>query len=476
MGSWKDKLIEKFAHRTSQKQGTSPSQSSQPPLVPAHCTQYPGTADGNERIQLVIGLDFGTAYTKVVVGERRRAYAVPFTGVSHQSNPYLLPGVLTVADDGRAKLGTEGSGRQASDLKMRILDGDTGDETLSLTVAFLALALRHARGWFLNTYRNTYEHYFIDWNVNVGLPTAHYQSEALVNFYQQLVKSAWHASTRPGPVNLELACDSFADDENALPEHAIGTFPEFAAQINGYVRSPMRRSDVHLLMDVGAGTVDVAAFNVHQNDDDDVFPILGSRVEQLGARVLDEHRAKHGSQLGRHHDAENATDAEVCAQLGITTDELRDIDLPIRSAVLNQVREVVRMAKRKYPKSPHWTTGVPFFLCGGGARVGLYKKLAERMVHDSAPCPLVKLGIPVPERLVAGEIGADEYDRLSVAYGLSFDQFEIGQIVPTEQIEDLEGQPRPIEGSGIQCIACNGTGGMMANSCTVCGGSGWLLS
>lgn len=474
MGSWKDKLIEKFAHRTSQKEAGSPRQTSQPPLVPSHSTQYSGMADGHEKIQLVIGLDFGTAYTKVVIGERRRAYAVPFTSVAHEINPYLLPGVLTIADDGQVQLGSEGGGRQVSDLKMRILDGDTGDETLSLTVAFLALALRHARGWFLNAHRGTYERYSIDWNVNVGLPTAHYQSEALVNFYQQLVKSAWHASMQPGPVSLALACDSFADDENALPDHSIGTFPEFAAQINGYVRSPMRRSDIHLLMDIGAGTVDVAAFNVHQIEDDDVFPILGSRVEPLGARVLHEHRAKHGNQHGRHHEAENSTDAEICAQLGVTLDELRDIDRPFRSAVLDQVRDVVRMAKRKYPKSQHWTAGVPFFLCGGGARAELYKKLAARMVRDSAPCPLLKLNLPVPERLVAAGIDASEYDRLSVAYGLSFDQFEIGQIVPSEQIEDLEGQTRPVKVGGVQCTSCNGTGGPMANSCAACGGSGWL--
>jgi hypothetical protein len=470
MGSWKDKLIEKFAHRASQKQAESQSWHSQPPLVPSHCTQYSGTRDGRERIQLVMGLDFGTAYTKVVIGERRRAYAVPFTSVAHPSNPYLLPGTLTIADDGQVRLGSEGLGRRVSDLKMRILDGDTSDETLSLAVAFLALVMRNARGWFLNAHQDTYKHYILDWNVNVGLPTVHSQSEALVSFYQQLVKSAWHASTRSGPVNLDLACDSFADDENALPRHAIGTFPEFAAQINGYVRSPMRRPDIHLLMDVGAGTVDVAAFNVHQIEGDDVFPILGSSVEPLGAHVLLRHRAKHGNQHDRHHDVENATDAEICAQLGVTAGELHDIDRPIRSAILDQVRDVVRMAKRKYPKSRHWTTGVPFFLCGGGARAELYKKLAERMVRDSAPCPLLERNLPVPDRLVAAGIGAAEYDRLSVAYGLSFDQYEIGHIVPSGQIEDLD----TLMGGGCQCTACNGTGGLMANSCTVCGGSGWL--
>lgn len=474
MGNWKDKLIERFARHDDRKTTTSQSPHSQPRVVPGHSTQYTGTSSGSEKIQLVLGLDFGTAYTKVVIGERRRAYAVPFTGVAPQRNPYLLPGVLTIADDGRVGLGSQGQGRRVSDLKMRILDGDTGDETLSLTVAFLALVMQNARGWFLNTHSDTYKNYHLDWNVNVGLPTTHYQNETLVGFYRQLVKSAWHASTRASPLDLDLACDSFADDEDSLREHAIGTFPEFAAQINGYVRSPMRRSDIHLLMDIGAGTVDVAAFNVHQIEGDDVFPILGSRVEPLGVHVLHDHRVQYAGELGRLQPIDNITDEHFCSQLGITPHALRDIDRPVRTAVLEQVRDVVRMAKRKYPKSRHWTAGVPFFFCGGGARAELYRSLAEQMVRDSAPCPLARLELPVPERLVATGVDATEYDRLSVAYGLSFDQFEIGQIVPTEQIEDLDAQPVSVHGSGGQCIACDGTGGQMANSCAVCGGSGWI--
>ena len=34
--------------------------------------------------QLVIGLDFGTAFTKVVVGEQRVRYAIPFGQFAHE--------------------------------------------------------------------------------------------------------------------------------------------------------------------------------------------------------------------------------------------------------------------------------------------------------------------------------------------------------------------------------------------------------
>lgn len=477
MESWKEKLIAKFASKPQSKTLAAESANAIQPKVPAYCTQYPGPIDGRETIQLVIGLDFGTAYTKVVIGERRRAYAVPFPELCHNGNPYLLPGVLTVAEDGRVRLGANDSGRRVSNLKMRILDGDTGDETLSIAVSFIALVLQHARGWFMNTHRQTYERYNLDWNVNVGLPTAHYQDEPLADFYRQIVMAAWHASTRTEPLDIDAACNSFADDEGVLAQHAVGTFPEFAAQINGYVRSPMRRSDLHLLMDVGAGTVDVAMFNVHQKDGDDVFPVFAGIVKHLGVRMLLKHRVEKAGRDRADRDTrhiEDVPDVYAARALGVTIDELRMVDKPFRAAVFAQVRNVVRLTKPKYPRSPHWREGVPFFLCGGGAHAELYARLAELMAQDSAPCPLVRLELPRPDRLVADRIDDADYDRLSVAYGLSFDQFEVGQIVLPNNIEDLEGQSELGHVRGAQCPACNGSGGYMANSCGQCGGSGWI--
>ncbi|MGH8162003.1 MAG: hypothetical protein ACRESR_07670 [Gammaproteobacteria bacterium] len=474
MTSWKDRLIAKFEGRVRQKVSPEECPKGEPAAIPAYHTQYSGQAAGRETIQLVIGLDFGTAYTKVVIGERRRAYAVPFTDIARGGNPYLLPGVLTVAQDGRVRLGADSSGRRVSNLKMRILNGDTGDETLSLAVSFLALVLQHARGWFLNTHRQTYERYCLDWNVNVGLPTTHYQDQSLARFYKQMVTAAWHASTRSTPLDLAIVCDSFADDEDALSAEAVGAFPEFAAQINGYVRSPMRRSDLHLLMDVGAGTVDVAAFNVHQRDGDDVFPIFAGLVKHLGVQMLHKYRVEKLFPA-RSTDApeynEGASDAEVAKSLGVPVDELRVVDRLFRKGLLEQVRAAVQLAKQKYPLSRRWEDGVPFFLCGGGARAELYAGLAERMVRDSAPCPLARVDLPKPERLVAQGIHAGDYDRLSVAYGLSFGQFDIGEIVRTDDIGGTDPEPP----HGTACPDCNGTGGYMANSCNRCGGSGWLF-
>jgi hypothetical protein len=75
-----------------------------------------------------------------------------------------------------------------------------------------------------------------------------------------------------------------------------------------------------------------------------------------------------------------------------------------------------------------WTDikNLPFFLCGGGSRLMLYRKLIDSLERpDQLQARLSKLAIP--EFLEAPGLPPSDYDRLSVAYGLSF--VNVGQIV-----------------------------------------------
>ncbi len=73
--------------------------------------------------------------------------------------------------------------------------------------------------------------------------------------------------------------------------------------------------------------------------------------------------------------------------------------------------------------------GMPMFLCGGGSRSGFYAKLRSDL-HSArgfswfgvTPKPLQK-----PRGLVAPGLPRAEYDRLSVAFGLS--QLKLDKLV-----------------------------------------------
>ena len=53
--------------------------------------------------------------------------------------------------------------------------------------------------------------------------------------------------------------------------------------------------------------------------------------------------------------------------------------------------------------------------------------------------------IPKPEQLEAPDLPLQEYDRLAVAYGLSFTSFEIGEIIPESKISDIEYNERILD-------------------------------
>ncbi len=466
----------------------------------------PGVKSGyrpRPRQQLIIGLDFGTAFTKVVIGESRISYAVPFPGLAGNGNTYLLPGLLSIDTDGVCRLGSQQGGpRQIENLKMRFLGGDFSASCQAKIAVFLALVLRHSRDWLLTEHKNTYENSDIDWYVNVGLPTDSWHDVKITGIYRTIVQAAWASSISSEPVALasmsKLLNGGMDDAPNLIHPEKIGLFPEFVAQINGYVRSPSRNPGLHALVDVGAGTVDITVFNVHKNDDgDDMFPIFAKCVKPLGVTFLFKHRLDKSNYAGdqKIDSFENPPNAIDCAKmLQTTAEKLQEIDIPFRAELAGAFDEQLNHTRtQQVPLAPtidhsgnesasflrqqgEEEEGVPFFICGGGARVAFYadifQKLASlrKLPHDGKSCKLSVTAIPKPEKLQAENILPEDYHRLSVAYGLSFDALDTGEIRKMNEVEDFT-----VEAKRECCPGCHGTGGARGtNECSRCGGSGFI--
>lgn len=458
--------------------------------IPGYLTQYPETDNRDRKQRLIIGLDFGTGFTKVVIGETRVFYAVPFSSYSNGKNIYLLPGVLSVGQENECYLGEHPDAtRRVSDLKMRLLQGDYSATCQVEIVSFLALVLRHCRAWLLNEHKNTYKGQYIDWFVNTGLPTDSYHSDKLTEVYQNIVQAAWFASIQPGPIILDNtqcfiesgryqfpAIGTVKNDiaTRMLHPDAFGLFPEFVAQVTGYVRSPLRQPDLHIIVDVGAGTVDVTVFNVHEKDGEDIFPVFAKSVEPLGVQYLVIHRLNMNGYTGDWKpEAQDVplSEPQFASRLGLTRKELHTIDASFRKKVHGQILSLLSYTKKqRYPKSRKWHDGVPLFMSGGGAKVDFYDDLISSMEHGECPYKLSRTHLPKPEQLAAEGLPRDGYDRLSVAYGLSFDALDIGKVIKDSEIEDATENIQPTEPT--ICGLCCGTGEPMGR-CPKCNGKGW---
>ena len=403
-----------------------------------------------QKQQLVIGLDFGTAFTKVVIGEQRVKRAVPFNDYVSNGNPHLLPSTLSInKNDDTCKLGFPGiNGCSIEDLKIELINGNFNKEVKTHCAAFLSLVLRHARDWVLRAHEKMYRHREIVWYVNTGVPTASYEDEELKVVYKEIIRAAWMASFFPEEaVSLARVRNCFESaNGQSLPDDRIKIFPEFAVQLMGYIESPQRQAGLlHVLVDIGAGTLDLAIFNVHTSDGEDKFPVFTKSVESLGTQFLIRNRLENRPELSWKPSPYESVPsvAEFEKRLSLSSsDELKEIDAPFEEKIADLIREKLQHTEDKRVRrgDKMWDkNGAPTFLCGGGARVDFYRKIFSRFEQRRGlPLKIRLRSLAQPENLDAEGV---EYDRLSVAYGLSLDPDNIAKIIKSQDIGDYEEEP-----------------------------------
>ena len=454
-------------------------------------TQYSEALGVSDKQQLIIGLDFGTAFTKVVIRETSVAYAISFDEFSDPQNPYLLPGIFSIDQQNCCSLGKRGNRVDVIDnLKMRLLQrkpDNVVDGCIVECTAFLALVIQYVRHRFMENEYATYKSKTIDWIINVGIPTENFQNQNFLELYQKLIYVAWAVSISSDTLNMkditkivsdifESPLSSHATRDQLLHPEKIGVFPEFAAQMTGYVKSPRRQPDLHILFDIGAGTTDLCIFNVTEDYDEeqDKFPIFAQSVKHYGVNFLILHRIEQSNYRGNWQISphEQIPPNHIFAsKIGISAEELDVLDEPFRAKVQGQVVAKLNYVKSdRYPLSPKWKEGIPLFLCGGGKKAELYSSLFSDMQDRPNPHLISVKSLPHPINLVAKQMPKNSYDRISVAYGLSFDPLDISNLIKEDQIDNISLGP-PIYPLGL-CRICNGTGKF--GKCSACDGIGWI--
>ena len=404
--------------------------------------------NAEEREQLVMGVDIGTSLSKVVVLVGSRRIAVRFDDPG-SGNPYLLPTALSVMPDGECRLGVHDGARRCYDnIKRPLIDGKTDENVQLPLIAFMALLFRRVENWIKESQgRLLPEH--LDWLVNLGVPTESYGggssgASKLVDVYHGGAEAAWELarqmSTEGNEGRLTLANVREAMQgrvEKDEKDDRIDVFPELVAQVVSYVTSKRRQEGVHVLVDVGSGTLDVTVFDVHStNLDSEKVPVYARTVQPLGTRYLMDDIGKCTS-----HDLELSpfkhlpTEMQIAEIIGVSREVLGRIVKPFRHRVVCTVGEPIRNAGNTY-NSLEWPGRM--FLVGGGAYVALYKGVADEFAQkdqwENFAFGVRLVPLPRPNDLVAPGIDESRWHRLAVAYGLASDPLDIRKIIPPEDI------------------------------------------
>lgn len=407
--------------------------------------------------EVVLGLDFGTSCVKVVIGDSAlgKAFAVPFCN-GDGIGRFLLPSRL--CQTGRV-FSLETGTHTYRDLKLSLLASPDDPILQRRVVAFLALIIRRARGWLLTEHAATYKRTGIAWKLAVGLPAAQHHQTPLSTLFERLSLVAWIIAGAAAEVTdtaiQSLLADCTVADATGV-DVEVTVVPEIAAQIYGFVASnsfDKKAPNIYLMADVGSGTVDSSLFHVKQGKGGRWdFEFYTSVVEPNGVSNLHRHRvnwwsealAKAGAPQGLINDL--AASKLITDQQLSTPESFRDyfdgVQTKFRDSVKTPDEDFfgLRVLAQVQGKTL-WRTwkdnllpqsslvNIPFFMCGGGVRMGYYQELEPRLASMpgytwlKAECWVMG----VPGDLVADGVAEAEYDRLSVAYGLS--KLEVGKIV-----------------------------------------------
>lgn len=410
-------------------------------------------------VELVMGIDFGTSATKVVIQAPHftgnPAYAVPFGQYAHHSLKYLLPTRLFVAKDGHCRLNRQSdedtpfthikqglmqSPEQRSEIESEHLLSVCSTAVAS---AYLALVLKYVRQWFdINKRMPVFGGERLEWAHHFGLPAAIDNNQSLKRAFDAAGKVGWNIAQRRGPVmihDVQKAVDDFtsgkfkADD---IPEEIL-QIPEVVAQVIGYTRSPKRREGLHLLVDVGAGTLDICSFIVRSKSGDDNYPILTAQVRRLGAQRL--HQARiHGAKNAVNVHAKSLLDLDD--PLSVMPDDKKKFVPTVESVDQGVNRSEERfhgmltrviygtlnlLKLHRHPNSSVWREQLPVFICGGASKESFFEENLFSTIDGWLRNPIyvsnskgLRIPMDKPEGLDAN-ISVDSYHRLAVAWGLS---------------------------------------------------------
>jgi hypothetical protein len=394
------------------------------------------------KTQCTVGLDFGTAFTKVCVQFREMTYVVRWDLAVPNCTPFLLPGVFTIQPDGTCVLGVAAGGGVCADLKIALLKSHDLSSKIN-AVIFLALVTRYARAWLFTQYSSVFSGFDIEWFMNVGLPTDPWENPEICDQYRDIALAAWDLGASGDAISVQTAKEVLARTGTAataagsMDKVRVQAFPEFVAQIMSYVESAQRRDDLHLLVDVGAGTVDIVVFHVTSVDGDNRYLIHKASVILLGTHILLAYRAD-ACQVVRKSWEENFASLDVRkfeSQLSIPSGRLDPVQEYVIDKLFGTMRRLIAATKTyRYETSPAWTEGMPYLLSGGGKNVDVYRSVLSQA---RTQWPLLEMRLRVPESFASGAIGEPDFHRVSVAHGLSYAADNLGQIERESEVADI---------------------------------------
>jgi hypothetical protein len=409
-------------------------------------------------VDVILGLDFGSAFTKVVALLPHEGVAPVPLRLAPRGSPLaggLLPSAL--AADGLALAGHDGdAGAWRRDLKLKLMRSLDHAPSLATpagfhAATFLALVVRRARAAVTEQLGHLIADRPLFWHLNLGVPCRR-EDWPRREVFLRLARAAWTLAAREHDPAASAAAFreavTAAESGPETPGVEIAVAPEAVAGAIGFSRMVRRQGGMHLVLDVGASTLDLCAVSSLTRDGETSWGVIEDDVQELGAVVLHRERVRAVREAVEVRCA--GADDDI-----LRTDRVPDgLDglLPepigcgkavaaVEDGFLNRCLEMamgmaVELRRRRNPAASCPGAHLNLVVCGGGADLPFYRRLVAEF--DRRARDRLRLGgvrVVAPELL--GDVPADRLRRLSVALGLAGDRSAFERVLGPDELPDI---------------------------------------
>ena len=215
-----------------------------------------------------------------------------------------------------------------------------------------------------------------------------------------------------------------------------------SAQIYAFVRSDSFDPDaknIFAMVDVGASTLDTAMFHVVRRNAKWSFYFYSNNVQPLGVYNLDSKRIEWWTKKMEQEGCDDALKAlknyknmhyqiipekftDYFDNVMINLDPEKDgPDVEFYRDVRTQVSGMIYDPYKENRLNKNQIRDTPVFYCGGGMRMQFYKQIKYDLknVPGTSWLSTNEITLRLPEKFDVHDISNFDFDRLSVAYGLS---------------------------------------------------------
>ncbi|MCG9890102.1 MAG: hypothetical protein MH252_03360 [Thermosynechococcaceae cyanobacterium MS004] len=273
------------------------------------------------QLDVNIGIDFGTSFTKVCLWDEDTASrVVTFAGASLKDS--LLLSKVAILPDHRLVAGltesewqieTRGAEIEIDFIKMRLANFDLEHEghwfsftdissyarhdlnqrgcIENLCIFYLARVIQRSKKWFIHKFPNLVKNQEINWSANIGVPVRYYNSKALETF-QKVLGISFLICNSTEADNLEKFTLEDLDrvvrflEPNLSKNIPCFAIPEVAAGTYAFTASRSAKEGDYTFIDIGSGTVESVFFSFDRETRRPRIKVLCPYVHPLGIDTL----------------------------------------------------------------------------------------------------------------------------------------------------------------------------------------------